>query len=356
MPSILRSSLVLSLALAPLPALAHARSVPVVQPLPPAYDWPVIVMPDPIPPRPVAVLLPDYPSPVPFIKAEPPKLPETVRAMLAEAMASDKSDEMEAVAKFAMKTQPWFKDEIKAMQKQQKDRLAKEAADKQAAKEKRIRAAGILQLWTGEVDLGGYRNTGNTNNFGVTGSLKLVRTGIKWEHTITATANYQETDHEITTNKYLIGYQPRYTLHEGYFVYGRAQYEKDPISGYYNRYTASGGLGRRLIKNDRMTLSVEIGPALRQVDYVDDPNQTTWSVLTSTDFSWKVNDMMKVTETASAYVGTDNGTFTSLTALEASMTKKLKLKLSYSFEHETNPASDTLKTDTISALSLVYGF
>lgn len=319
-------------------------------------DWDVIAMPDPIAPPVYRPKLPLFVEPIPFVEAEQPKLPKNVRDMLTESMKSDKSEEVDAVVKFAIKVQPWFKDEIKGMQKAYKDRREQEEKEKAEAKQRRIRQAGILQLWKGQVELGGFRNTGNTSNFGITGALKLDRQGIKWQHTITATANYQETDGSITTNKYLLAYQPRYTLHEGYFVYGRAQYEKDPISGYDNRYSLSGGLGRRLINTKAMTLSVEAGPALRQIDYVDDPSETQWSMLTSLDFAWKLNGTVKLTQTASAYVGSDNNTFTTLTGLETSMTKNLKLKLSYNFEHETSPASGTLKTDTTSTFSLVYGF
>ncbi|WP_343222173.1 DUF481 domain-containing protein [Novosphingobium profundi] len=319
-------------------------------------DWDVIAMPDPIEQPPIRLDLPDFVEPVPFVPAEQPKLPRNVRDMITEAMKSDKVEEADAVVKFAMKVQPWFKDEIKAMQKADHDRRDQEAKDKAEAKERRIRQAGFLQLWTGQVELGGFRNTGNTDNFGVTGALKLDRQGIKWQHTITATANYQETSGAVTTNKYLFAYQPRFTLHEGYFVYGRTQYERDPISGYDNRYSLSGGLGRRLISNKAMTLSVEAGPALRQIDYVDDPSETQWSILTSLDFGWKLNDTVKITQTASAYVGSDNNTFTTLTGIESAMTKRLKLRLSYNFEHETSPASGTLKTDTTSTFSLVYGF
>lgn len=271
-------------------------------------------------------------------------------------MKSDKEDDVAAVAKFAIKVQPWFKDEIRALQKADHDRRAREAQEAADEKKRAIMAAGLLQLWTGQIELGGFRNTGNTSNFGMTGALKLDRQGIKWQHTITATANYQETDGETTANKYLVAYQPRYTLHEGYFIYGRAQYERDPISGYDNRYSLSGGLGRRLIKTNRTTLSVEAGPALRRIDYTDDPTATEWSVLTSLDFSWKLNGAVRLTQVASAYISNDNSTFTSLTGMETSMTKRLKLRLSYNFEHETSPASGTLRTDTTSTFSLIYGF
>ncbi|WP_039393901.1 DUF481 domain-containing protein [Novosphingobium sp. MBES04] len=351
MPFRFRSSLVLPLVVLSVPAFAQDE--------PPegrAVDWDVIAMPDPIPPRPVFVSLPTFVEPIPFVDADRPTLPRNVRAMLEESMKGEEDAEVDAVVKFAIKVQPWFKDEIRGMHKSYRDRRAAEERAKFEAKQRRIRQAGILQLWKGQIDLGGFRNTGNTSNFGVTGGFKADRQGIKWQHTITATANYQETDSTVTTNKYLLAYQPRFTLHEGYFIYGRAQYERDPISGFENRYSLSGGLGRRLIRTDRMTLSVEAGPAMRMIDYVDEPSETQYSALMSVDFAWKLNNTVKLSQVASGYVSTENNTFTSLTALETAMTKNLKLKLSYNFEHETAPAAGTLKTDTISSFSVVYGF
>ncbi|WP_226635635.1 YdiY family protein [Novosphingobium profundi] len=351
MPFRFRSSLVLPLVLLSVPAFAQDEP-----PEGSAVDWDVIAMPDPIPPRPVVVLLPTFVEPIPFVDAERPSLPRNVRAMLEESMKGDEDAEVDAVVKFAIKVQPWFKDEIRGMHKSYRDRRAAEERAKFEAKQRRIRQAGILQLWKGQVELGGFRNTGNTNNFGVTGGMKFDRQGIKWQHTITASANYQETEGRTTNNKYVFAYQPRYTLHEGYFIYSRAQYEKDPISGFDNRFSLSGGLGRRLINTSAMTLSVEAGPAMRVIDYVDQPGDTQYSALMSLDFAWKLNETVKLSQVASGYVSTENNTFTSLTALETAMTDHIKLKLSYNFEHETSPATGTLKTDTTSSFSLVYGF
>ena len=116
------------------------------------------------------------------------------------------------------------------------------------------------------------------------------------------------------------------------------------------------GLGYRILDRPGMTLALEAGPAARHVNYVDGLDTTTWSTLSSVDFDWTLNPTIKLTQDASAYVGSDNSTFTSLTGLEAGMAKGLKVKLSYSIEHETSPPPGALKTDTISRFSLLYGF
>jgi putative salt-induced outer membrane protein len=308
------------------------------------------------PPPPLVLDLAPYPEFVPFIRVEKPRLAKQVRAMLDAAMQTDDSAAVAAVVKFAQQTQPYDKDEIRDLQRAYLDRRARELAAKTEAELARIRASGPLELWKGQIELGAFRSTGNTDNFGFTAAFNFNRKGIEWEHIVQARADYQEDRGVITREQYSASYQPRYTLNDGFFTYARTQYERDRIQGFEDRYTLSGGLGYRVLNGRTKTLSLEAGPAIRRINYVDEPNQTTWSVLTSIDFDWKINPQLKLTQDASAYVGSDNNTFTSLTALESGLVKGLKAKLSYAIEHETSPPIGSLKTDTISRFSLVYGF
>lgn len=310
----------------------------------------------PVPPPPLILDLPDYPAYVPFVAAGPPRLPQPVRAMLEAGMKTDDSAAVSALVKFAIQTNPYDKDEIRDLHRAYNDRRARELAAMTAAKIARIRASGVLELWEGQVEMGAFRSTGNTSNFGVTGAAKLDRKGINWEHMLQARADYQEDRGQVTRSQYSASYQPRYTLDEGFFTYGRAQFERDKIQGFAARYSLAAGLGYRILDRPGMTLALEAGPAARHVNYVDGLDTTTWSTLSSVDFDWTLNPTIKLTQDASAYVGSDNSTFTSLTGLEAGMAKGLKVKLSYSIEHETSPPPGALKTDTISRFSLLYGF
>jgi len=333
--------------LASAPAFAQADgAVPPVAPAQAVAQEPAVIWLD----------IPDYVYPPPRIDAPAPSLAPPVRKMLKAAMKTEDTEAVATLVKFAIQTNPFDKDEIRAMHREYLDRHAKLLAEKTKAETDRIRAAGVLDLWKGQVEIGAFRSTGNTSNFGFTGGVKLERKGIDWEHMVQLKADYQKDGSTVTREQYFASYQPRYTLNDGLFTYGRLQYERDTLQGYSSRYTASGGLGYRVIAEKTMTLSLEAGPALRRTDFVEDGREFTWSTLTSLDFDWIVNPSIKITQDASAYVGSDNGTFTSLTGLEAGMARGLKAKLSYSIEHETSPPTGSLKTDTISRFSLVYGF
>ena len=306
--------------------------------------------------EPLRPALPDFVYPPPFIPAPPPHLPANVKAMIDAAIRTDDSAAVAAVVKAAPETQPYDKDEIRSMHRAYLDRKAEELAAWTEAETQRIRDSGVLELWKGQIELGAFRGTGNTRNFGFTGALKLNRKGIDWEHTILANADYQKDAGVVTREQYGASYQPRYTLNDALFTYGRMQYEKDEIQGFRARYSLSGGLGYRVLQHRDLSLALEAGPAARRTLYVDQPSETTWSMLTSLDFDWNVTRTMKLTQDASAYVGSDNSTFTSLTGLEAGMAKGLKARLSYSIEHESSPPVGSVRTDTISRFSLVYGF
>lgn len=336
--------LALPLALSAAPALA--QPVEEAVPLPSAAP----------PVGPLRVEAPPFADPVPFIAAGPPRLPAAVKAMIQEAIRADDSAAVAAVVKIALATQPYDAEEIRAMHRTYMDNKARALAAMTREETERIRRSGVLELWKGQIELGAFRATGNTNNFGFTGALKLERKGIDWQHTVLLNADYQEDGDTVTREQYGASYQPRYTLDEDLFTYGRLQYEKDPIQGFQDRYSLSGGLGYRVLDRQGLTLSVEAGPAVRRTNYVIGPTETAWSTLASLDFDWAVNSAIKLTEDASTYVEADNSTFTSLTGIEAGMARGLKARLSYSIEHETSPPAGTIRTDTISRFSLVYGF
>ncbi|MCJ2187390.1 DUF481 domain-containing protein [Novosphingobium beihaiensis] len=309
-----------------------------------------------IPAGPLRVDAPPFVDPIPFIEAEPPHLAKPVRKLLEAAMKTEDTDAVAALVRFALQTNPYDKDEIDELNNAYLNRHKLLIARRAEAKREKIRSSGVLELWTGQVEAGAFRSTGNTSNFGFTGAVKLDRKGIDWEHAIQLNADYQKDTGTVTREQYGASYQPRYTLNDGIFTYGRFQYEKDEIQGFTDRFSASGGFGYRIINRQNMHLSVEAGPAVRRTNYVTDPNETTWSALSSLDFDWRLNGTLKLTQNASSYVGSDDSTFTSQTGIEVGMARGLKTKLSYSIEHETSPPAGALKTDTISRFSLVYGF
>jgi len=284
------------------------------------------------------------------------ELPGPVRAMLEAAMQTDDAKSVDAVVKAAKATQPQDSAEIDAMKQKFDDSHKLVAAEKAEDERERVLAARPLQLWKGEGEIGAFKTTGNTNSSGVSVGLKLDRSGVYWQHKLQFAADYQKTSGVVSREQYSASYSPRYTLSDRFFAYGLGQFESDRFQGYDSRYSLSPGFGYRVFNTDRLKLSIEGGPAIRWTNYVDEPNRTTASALGSLDFAWRATRSLSLTQQASAYLDTDNSTFTSTTSLEAGMLKGLKARFSYRYEHDTDPPNAARQTDTLSRFTLVYGF
>jgi len=284
------------------------------------------------------------------------ELPGPVRAMIEAAMRSDDPRAVDAVIKAAKATQPQDSAEIDAMKQKFDDTHSLVSAEKAERERERVLAARPLQLWKGEGEIGAFRTTGNTDSVGLSVGLKLERTGVYWRHKLQFTADYQKTNDEVSREQYLASYSPRYQLDEKLYAYGLVQYERDRFQGFWNRYSLSPGFGYRVADRKNLKLSIEGGPAIRFTDFVGEPAKTRASGLASVDFAWSPTATIRLTQQASAYLETENSTFTSTTGIEAGMLKGLKARLSYRYEHDTDPADGARQTDTLSRFTLVYGF
>lgn len=284
------------------------------------------------------------------------ELPGPVRAMIESAMRTDDAKTVDAVVKAAKETQPQDSAEIDAMRSKFAETHTLVAAEKAENERERVLAARPLQLWKGEGEIGAFNTTGNTTSAGISVGLKLERDGVYWQHKLQFATDYQKTSGVVSREQYLASYNPRYTLSDRFYAYGLGQFESDRFQGYDSRYSLSPGFGYRVANSDALKLSFEGGPAIRFTDYIDEPNRTTASALGSVDFAWKPAKAVRITQQASAYIESQNSTFTSTTSLEAGMMKGLKARLSYRYEHDSDPPDASRRTDTLSRFTLVYGF
>ncbi|MEP5938355.1 MAG: DUF481 domain-containing protein [Erythrobacter sp.] len=283
-------------------------------------------------------------------------MPEPVRAMIEAAIERGDAVLVASIADLARQTNPDDVAEIDAAVagfEAEQTRLASEA---KAEEVEAIRSAGLLDNWSGQGQLGALRSTGNSSNTGITAGLSLERTGINWHHKLTGLADYQKTNGVTTREQFLAAYEANYDLSDQLFVYGLAQYERDVFQGFSSRYSASGGVGYRVIENDSMQMSLKAGPAYRQTNFVGGLSDSSIAGLAALDFDWQFAENLKLTEDASAFIQSGNNTFVSTTGLVAGLGSGLSASLSYTIEHDTNPPPGAVKTDTLTRATLIYDF
>ena len=294
------------------------------------------------------------------------QVPPDVQAMIDAAIAKGDPKKVETIIELAKETQPDSAAEIEEIAAAWRAEQAE--AKRRAAEEKveTIRQAGMFDLWSGEGQIGAFVSTGNSEDMGLSASLKLKRQGIDWSHALRVSADYQRSNGLTSREQFLAAYEPRYQIGQNLFAYGLAQYERDRFQGFDHRYAVSGGVGYKLIDSKAATLSVKAGPAYRVTERVNGDSIKRFAALFGADFDWRIAERITFTQDANAVTETGsevlilvdgaNTTINLLSGIDFKISDRLRSRLSYQLEHDSNPGPNAEHTDTQTRFALVYGF
>lgn len=288
--------------------------------------------------------------------AQPPALPDGVRAMIEAAMRSGDAKAVETVTALAKMTHPSAAGEIDMLSQAFNNRRAEEARLAERKRIEELTRASFIEKWKGQVELGASRSTGNTDSLGLYGSLSAEREGLKWRHRFTARADIQESNNITTTERVLVAWQPNYKFDDRAYAFGLGQYEYDPVLGYDSRLTLGGGIGYGVIRTPAMKLDFEGGPALRRTDWIADQTNTTLSARGSLNFGWKISPTVELNQAAAFYYEPGDSSATALTSLDTKLIGDLKARFSYNVQYEASRPPGVEPVDTLSRATLIYNF
>jgi putative salt-induced outer membrane protein len=287
--------------------------------------------------------------PLLLANAEDPTIPPTIKSMLDAAMESGNEADVAVIVKYAKTADPASADLVMRIASDWRN-------DRQQTAQRKLREADFLDLVKGHAELGGYVSTGNTENIGLSAAIQLRREGIEWRHKLRFQADYQESLGVTTQDRYLAAYEPNWKFDDRAYLYGAAQYERDRFSGFNSRFSLSAGAGYSAIKSPAMKLDLELGPAFRQTDFIDQTAESNVAARGSLDFGWKLSRGISVTQNASAYVEQSNSTVSTKSALLTKLIGPLSAQFSYSVQFESMPPIGRKTTDTTSRAALVVDF
>ena len=275
-------------------------------------------------------------------------MPAGVDAMIRKAAESGDKAKIDSVADVAKATYPQYEVQVSQLA----DALKAEI-DRQHMAE--LKSRSLLEGWKGSIEAGFNKTTGNTKETGTLFQVDTTRDGLTIRQRINALHDRQKTDGDLTRSRSLANYQLNLKLGERVSVYGLAAWEKDRFAGYTRRFTESFGIGYQLLKTDRMSLSVDAGPAFRQVRYLEGGSKSEMAARGSIAYRWNILPSLTFSQDATAILD-GSKTFTSTTAVTTKLLGALSGRLSYYVIHEGDPIDDRKKTDTAMRLSLVYSY
>lgn len=331
-----------------------------------AAELPILTPPPPLPAEESAepLLFIDNPPspprrPLPPPRLAPPaptQLPPAVRALMDAAIASGDAQAVATITRLARKTAPWAAGQADALKAGYDADVAEKQAIAARERAEELAAASFLDNWSGELEFGLSRATGNTRSLGIYGAAKGEREGIRVRHRFNARADLQETNGNTTTERVLAAYQPNLKFDDRLYTYGLAQYEHDRFLGYDSRYTLGGGLGYSLFTGPKLKLDLEGGPAVRYTDFIEEPDKTTLAGRASIALRWAIAPTASLTQDTAIFVEAGNTNASSTIALDTKLFGPLKTRLSYNVQYERDAPQGRKSIDTLGRATLVYSF
>ena len=150
---------------------------------------------------------------------------------------------------------------------------------------------------------------------------------------------------------------------------GGQRTERDEFSGFESRAFIGGGLGYEVLAGDATQWTVRGGPGLK-IDETEDtiqlisgvpttvPGETqeSFSVSAQSNFAHAFNDNVSFTNDTTVLYADVSTQIGNVSAITAALTDAFSARISFEVRHDTDPVEGFEDTDTISRVSLVYGF
>ena len=224
--------------------------------------------------------------------------------------------------------------------------------------------------WSDEGSLSAGVTTGNTETTDIGLGVDATRTMDVWKIGLQATADYGETDGAETKNRIFLGTNLDRQINDRLFGFGQLTYEQDEFSGFDSRAFIGGGLGYEVLKGEATQWTVRGGPGLKidEIEAVLDTSVTPATVVTpatteesfgataQSNFAHQFNENVAFTNDTTVVYAETSTQIGNIAAITASLTNTLSARVSFEVRHDTDPVDGFEDTDTISRVSLVYGF
>ncbi len=210
--------------------------------------------------------------------------------------------------------------------------------------------------WSGSVGLGAVVTAGNseTSNLNADAVAKLNRES--WRHKFEAAAMLAENDSNKTAEKYLLGYKVDYKLDDRSYLFTALRGEFDKFSGFDEQLSATVGYGYRLMDTVADTLDLEFGAGVRQNKFENGDTESEGVGRAALDYIHRFSETAEFRQGLLVLGGENNTSVDSVTALRANLVASIAMEAALKIKYNSDPVGGKEDTDSITSLSLVYGF
>lgn len=212
------------------------------------------------------------------------------------------------------------------------------------------------RTWSGEAELGLISTRGNTKSDTTNAKGKVETERKKWRYLGQISALNTSNDTNTTAERYEAKAKSDYKLSDQNYFFAQLLYENDRFSGYRYRLSEAIGYGRRVLNQTNLKLDLEIGPGARQSKLEDDSSNDEFIVHSAANLSWQLSKTSKFSQELSVESGDQATLSKSLSTLTTQIKGDFAMKISYLVKHASEVPVGKVKTDSESAITLVYSF
>jgi putative salt-induced outer membrane protein len=208
-----------------------------------------------------------------------------------------------------------------------------------------------------EIELGAIFTSGNTEEENVKYGLTVDWLRGNWEYQFTSDGLRNSKDGVTTAQKLYHVARGRRQLTENSYWALRGAYEDDRFSGFDYQADITASYGRSWLNNiDNMSLTTDIGPGFRKSKSETGETFNEMIVRLSGEYEWGISDSANFFQNLALEFGEDSNIYRSETGIESAVMESLSLRFSFNVKHQTDVPFGREKTDTETAVTLVWTF
>lgn len=207
-----------------------------------------------------------------------------------------------------------------------------------------------------EIELGAIFTSGNTEDQNIKYKVVFDWDRGDWDYRLSSDGFRSKKEKELAAQRVYHVARAEYTINEDSFVLGRLAYEDDRFSGFDSQSDISVSYGRNLLRNiSSMELSANIGVGMRRsVTEIETSDEAI--VRVEGNYLWNLSERAEFTQDVSVESGSDSNIMRSETAIQTDILENLSMKFSIKVKHQTEVPLLREKTDTETAVTLVWRF
>lgn len=204
--------------------------------------------------------------------------------------------------------------------------------------------------------MGGVATSGNTNTRSVNGKAEVRHLKEPWLNQLKLDGLWNSDGEETTAERYLVSAKTEYRFRKREYVFGTLRYEDDRFSGYEYQVSETVGYGRRIVDRPSFSMDLEGGAGGRHQRPEGEEREDQAIARGATKLAWDISPTSRFTEELLVESGHENTFAESITALKVKINSNLAMKTAVTVRHNTSVPPDKERTDTITAVTLVYDF